>query len=92
MTTKTVFKFNISLLHKGLLSSLIKILGQTLNFTTTRPRPPDGNWGASFFNAASNATEWNGIIRMLMEGEADICSSGLSVILERAQVKPDKQV
>ena len=59
---------------------------EALNFTTTRPHPEDRAWGAEVTNPDTGEKEWNGMVRMLMDGKADICSSGFTMIREREEV------
>jgi hypothetical protein len=55
----------------GMFQDIFYVLKKTLNFTIEIIRPPDGAWGNKMKNGS-----WTGMIRMLMEGEADVLSVG----------------
>ena len=62
------------------------MLKQTLNFTTLQSKPSDGAWGAEITDPSTGKSSWNGMVKMLIDGEADICSAGLTMIREREEV------
>ena len=70
----------------GLLVTLTSLMKKSLNFTSTRVQPADGFWGAVVVNEETNETEWNGMVRMLKDGEADFCNAGMVVSSERQEV------
>lgn len=65
----------------GLALEILKHLREKMNFEIELIHSRDGNWGA----VESDGT-WNGMVGMLMDGSADICTTALSVTLERSQV------
>ena len=58
----------------------------SLNFTVSHVQPEDGFYGASYWDEATNTTVWNGVVRMVMDGQADMTTSGLAVSKEREEV------
>ena len=54
---------------------------RVLNFTVTRRKPHDEQWGL-----LEDDGKWNGMIRELVDGDIDIASAGLAISLERAMV------
>ena len=52
-----------------------------LNFTVTRRKPYDEQWGL-----LDHDGKWNGMIRELVDGDIDIASAGLAISLDRALV------
>ena len=67
---------------KGLSVEIVQQLSEELNFSIKFVDSYDGNWGAK----DPESGRWNGMIRMLMEDEADICTTALSITPERNEV------
>ena len=61
---------------------VLKLLEKKVNFTTSLLKRLDGNWGK--FNH-ENGT-WNGMIKSLLDGEADLIATSLTVNPERFAV------
>lgn len=60
---------------------IMALLEKELNFTMKLIHSRDGKWGSEESDGS-----WNGMVSMLMDGEADICASALSATLERSRV------
>ena len=73
----------------GLVPDIFNSLAQKLNFSYQLTQPRDGNWGA-----ADENDDWNGMIRDLIDDEADIAPTSLAVTQARTTaadfVKPFK--
>ena len=65
---------------RGPLQDVWRYLEEHLNFTTVLSEPPDGKFG---FPSASG---WDGAVRMLLDGRADVVTCGLTRTAERAEV------
>jgi hypothetical protein len=60
---------------------ILDVLGQKFNFTYVNVAPKDRNWGG-----LQSDGSWNGLIEMLMKGEADLVPCGLTQTMERSMV------
>ena len=60
---------------------IMKLLSKRMNFKLEFVPSVDGKWGKKSANGS-----WNGIVGMLIRKEVDICSGGMSVMLQRSQV------
>ena len=65
---------------------ILELLTRSLNFTVKRVQPSDRQWGALTTDPGSGNQSWNGMVRMLIDKEADICTAGLSMTKERGNV------
>ena len=65
---------------RGYLADIVHILEDTLNFRTEWILPPDGEWGR-----LAEDGRWNGIVRQMLNREADFSSGGHYVNTQRAQ-------
>jgi hypothetical protein len=65
----------------GFFIDILSILGGKSNYTFTTATSPDGKWGAPNPDGT-----WNGLIGMLVRGEADVVTCGPSMTLERSAV------
>jgi ABC-type amino acid transport substrate-binding protein len=63
----------------GLLPDLFYSLGETLNYTAYTEMPTDGKWGSY----VKERSAWNGMVGMLINGETDIVTAGLTQTVER---------
>ena len=70
----------------GLTVSLMNSIKESLNFTTTRVQPEDGFWGSLVFNSSTNTSSWNGMVRFIQDGNADLGTPGFAVSKEREEV------
>ena len=68
-------------IHYFILQDILKDLQRVLNFTVTRRKPYDRQWGL-----LNSDGKWNGMIKELVDGDIDIASGGLAISLERATV------
>ncbi len=66
----------------GPFAFMLDVLAKEMNFTVELTVPPDGLWGG----LEKDGKTWNGIIRMIMDGKADICNAGLTQTLARDAV------
>ena len=73
--------FLVSENHSFILQDILNDLQRVLNFTVTKRKPYDKQWGL-----LENDGKWNGMIRELIDGDIDIVSAGLAISLERALV------
>ena len=64
----------------GLIPDIFNSLARRLNFTYILSNPRDGKWGAVDENG-----EWNGIIKDLIDDEADIAAASLAVTQARSE-------
>ena len=55
---------------------------KVLNFTIVLKTPDDQKWGT----LADDNKTWNGMISELIDDKIDICTSGLSITFNRAEV------
>ena len=62
----------------GLFYDVLKLMKKSLNFTTTLTRRFDGNWGKKDKNGT-----WNGMVKSLLDGEADLIATSLTVNKDR---------
>ena len=67
--------------YDGFMADLFFFLKDRLNFTYSLTGPPDGEWGV--LRGDSNGTFWTGMVGQLERKEADLCTAGLSVRLDR---------
>ena len=65
---------------------VLQLLQDSLNFTVKTVQPKDRQWGVHQTDPETGKKYWNGIVRMLIDGEADISTAGLTLIKERAEV------
>ena len=65
----------------GLFQDVIEHLAAELNFTTTHVLPPDMQWGN--LNKDGN---WDGMVKMLLDREIDICTGGMTITEGRSSV------
>ena len=75
------------LFSSGVLISLLSTMQEALNFTVSHIQPPDGFYGAPNYDEETGTTVWNGVVKQVMDGEADITASGLAVSKERESVR-----
>ena len=68
--------------YSGIFGDMMTRMAKKLNFTLAAKVPEDGKWGS--FEA--DGSTWNGMVRMLLEGDIDICTAGLSQTEERSKV------
>ena len=68
--------------YQGSFHAIISLLAKELNFTVRYVEPEDGKWGGK----DPSTGEWMGIIGMLVKGEADLSSSGLTITQERQAI------
>ncbi len=66
--------------YRGMFRDSMDRLVAKLNFTQVLVRPPDGKWGS----LAADGKTWNGIVKMLIDGKADISAGGLTLTRGRA--------
>ena len=66
---------------KGFFIDPLNILSKELNFSVKYMSSIDGQWGAMDINET-----WNGLIGMLVRGQADMAAAGLSQTIERTKV------
>lgn len=66
---------------KGFFIDPLNILSKELNFSVKYMSSIDGQWGAMDINGT-----WNGLIGMLVRGQADMAAAGLSQTIERTKV------
>ena len=64
---------------RGSMQAVWRHLEGLLNFTTILNEPPDGKFGLP------SASGWDGAVRMLLDGTADVVTCGLSRTPERAK-------
>ena len=57
-----------------------------MNFTLKKVQPEDRSWGGLVFDPQTNTSRWSGMVGMLAEGRADLCSATLTITKERAKV------
>ncbi len=62
---------------EGIFQDMLQFLAQALNFTASNRLSRDGKWGAP--ENVENRTSWNGMIGMLVDGEADLCTNTITV-------------
>ncbi|XP_070208836.1 glutamate receptor ionotropic, delta-2-like [Littorina saxatilis] len=65
--------------YSGFCVDLLDILAESLNFTFSFVKPPDGEWGDK------RDGNWTGLVRLLEKKEADICLT-LAPSAERSEV------
>ena len=53
--------------YSGIMLKVLEFLQESLNFTITMARPPDGEWGV--LDLSGN---WSGMVGMLKRNEVDI--------------------
>ncbi len=68
--------------YTGIFADTMDRMAKKLNFTHTKVRSRDGRWG----NLESDGKTWNGLVRMLMDGEIDVSSGGHTQTLIRDTV------
>ncbi len=68
--------------NRGIFHDIMVKLGKQLNFTQTVERSRDGKWGGF----EPDGVTWNGMVRMLMDGAIDVCTSGLTHYVARDAV------
>ena len=66
----------------GLIPDIFNSLARHLNFTYSIATSRDGNWGS----VNKDTGEWNGIIKDIIEGEADVGVALLSLTKSRSEV------
>ena len=71
--------------YTGFTVDLLKFLMSRLNFSVVDVDPPDGAWG-SLVEVDGGGEAWNGMVGMLVRGEADICTAALTINEQRAKV------
>ena len=64
--------------YSGMIPDILSSLRETANFSIDWTIPPDGMYGA-----LENGT-WNGLVGMVLRGEADLAAAGLAVTHERS--------
>ena len=62
------------------LNSWLQYLAESMNFTYTMVRPPDGKWGVG-----DSEGNWNGMLGMVKRNEVDFALGPFGVIYEREQ-------
>ena len=65
---------------------ILSLLKSSLNFTTERVQPSDGQWGSLITNTSNVTKQWNGLVKMLLDGNADISTAALTITKARAEV------
>ena len=68
-------------LTQGYSIDIMKTLSRTLNFHLELSHPPDNAWGAKDANGS-----WDGIVGMLINDDADVSVSSLTVTFDRSMV------
>ena len=53
--------------YSGIMLKVLEFLQESLNFTITMARPPDGEWGV-----LDSSGNWSGMVGMLKRNEVDI--------------------
>jgi hypothetical protein len=61
--------------------NILSLLAKQFNFTFVNISPKDRAWGAQ-----DDDGNWNGLIRMLIDREADVVPCGLTQTVERSEV------
>ncbi len=68
--------------HTGYLADVLATLGTMLNFTIRWIQPPDKSWGKPI----GNSSNYDGMLGQLMDGSADVSSSGMFISRERMEI------
>ena len=74
-------------MFSGITIEILELLQRSLNFSMRRVEPEDRQWGGFKVDPETGERQWNGMVQMLIAGEADMSSAGLSMTKERGDVR-----